>query len=68
MLELQVKVLAAWHRAGQSVRSRMAADHEDRGDVTASTALTVILVVAALAAGAVVAARIMNNAEAIPEP
>lgn len=68
MLELQVKVLAAWHRAGETVHTRMAADHDDRGDVTASTALTVILVIAALAAGAVVAAKIMSNAEAIPEP
>lgn len=68
MLELQVRVLAAWHRAGESFRSRAVADDQDRGDVTASTALTVILVVAALAAGAVVAAKIMSNAEAIPEP
>ena len=67
MLELQVKILSAWHHAGESMRARAKAG-DDTGDVTASTALTVLLVVAALAAGAVIAAKIANNAAAVPEP
>jgi len=68
MLELQVKVLAAWHRAGDSIRSRAAGEVDDRGEVTATTALIVILVIAAIAAGGVIATKIGNNAAAVPEP
>lgn len=68
MLELQVKMLSAWHHAGQAVRARTQSGQEDRGDVTATTALTVILVIATIAAGAVIATKIANNAAAVPEP
>ncbi len=68
MLELQVKVLAAWHRAGASIRSRAADEMDDHGEVTATTALIVILVIAAIAAGGVIATKIGNNAAAVPEP
>jgi hypothetical protein len=67
LLELQVKVLSAWVRAGHVMRARVEADR-DRGEVTATTALIVILVIAAIAAGGVIAAKIGNNAEAVPEP
>ena len=68
MLELQVKVLAAWHRAGDALRERVVSETDDRGEVTATTAFIVLLVVAAIAAGGVIAARILANAEAVPEP
>lgn len=68
MLELQVKVLAAWHRAGDALRERVASETDDRGEVTATTAMIVLLVVAAIAAGGVIATKIGNNAEAVPEP
>ena len=45
------------------------AGHErDRGEVTATTALIVILVIAAIAAGGVIAIKIANNANNVPEP
>eukprot|EP01041_Mallomonas_annulata_P033513 gene33513-56148_t len=50
MLELQVQVLAAWHRAGDALRERVASETDDRGEVTATTALIVLLVIAAIAA------------------
>ena len=68
MLELQVKMMSAWFHAGDSLRSRVRDEREDRGEVTATTALIVILVIAAIAAGGVIAATIGNNAEAVPEP
>lgn len=67
MLELQVTVLSAWQRAAESVRARIAND-DDRGEVTATTAMIVILVIAAIAAGGVIATKIGNNAAAVPEP
>lgn len=67
MLEAQVWVIAAWYRAGDSVRRRMATG-DDRGEVTATTAIIVILVIAAIAAGGIIAARITSNAENVPEP
>ena len=69
MLEVQVKILTAWLRAGTAIRTRMSEmEHEDRGEVTATTALIVILVIAAIAAGGVIAAKIASNANAIPSP
>jgi hypothetical protein len=68
MLELQVKMLSAWFHAGDALRSRVRDELEDRGEVTATTALIVILVIAAIAAGGVIAAKIASNAEAVPEP
>jgi len=68
MLELQVKVLAAWHRAGDTLRNRAAHEIDDRGEVTAATVLIVILVIAAITAGGVIAGKIISNAEAVPTP
>ncbi len=67
MLDLQVKVWSAWLHARGRALERVA-DDRDRGEVTAQTALIVILVIAAIAAGGVIATKIGNNAEAVPEP
>lgn len=67
MLDLQVKVWSAWHDARGRVLERVAEDR-DRGEVTATTAMIVILVIAAIAAGGVIATKIGNNAAAVPEP
>lgn len=67
MLELQINVLTAWWAASTAARDRLAADR-DRGEVTAQTAMIVLLVIAAIAAAGVIAAKIANNAEAVPEP
>ena len=68
-MELQVRVWTAWLAAGEAVRQRLADSRDDdRGEVTAQTALIVLLVIAAIAAGAVIAAKITNNANNIPDP
>lgn len=67
MLDLQVKVYSAWLHAREHAAERIA-DDRDRGEVTATTALIVILVIAAIAAGGVIATKIGNNAQAVPEP
>lgn len=67
MLDTQIKFLAmivqSWMRLDERV-----ADERDRGEVTATTALIVLLVAAAIAAGAVIASRITSNANSIPSP
>jgi heme A synthase len=63
MLQFQVNLLTAWwavHRRYDTER--------DRGEITATTALIVILVIAAIAAGGVIAAKIAANADNVPEP
>jgi hypothetical protein len=67
MLELQIKLLTAWWSATDSASSRI--DHErDRGEVTATTAIIVLLVIAAIAAGTIIATRITTNANNVPTP
>jgi hypothetical protein len=66
MLETQVKILQAWYRAAAVLRD--AASDDDRGEVTAQTALIVLLVAAAIAAGAAIAIAIANNTSNIPSP
>lgn len=70
MLQLQLHLLTAWLHAGDLARERLQAarDDHDRGEVTATTALIVILVLAAIAAGGIIASKIANNANAVPEP
>lgn len=67
MLELQIKILSAWSAVGGRLRRR-AERYDDRGEVTATTALIVLLVIAAIAAGTIIAAAITNNASNVPEP
>jgi hypothetical protein len=69
MLEFQMQLLTAWWQAADSVRQRLRdARRDERGEITATTALIVILVIAAIAAGGVIAAKIANNAAKVPEP
>lgn len=68
MLELQMQVLTAWWSARDAISRRLTASRDDRGEVTATTALIVILVIAAIAAGGVIATKIGNNADNVPEP
>lgn len=67
MLEMQVRMLTTWLQAGDAMRRRVELDR-DRGEVTAQTAMIVILVIAAIAAGGIIAARIAANANNVPEP
>ena len=67
MLHFQVNLLTAWWEATKAIQRRYETDR-DRGEITATTALIVILVIAAIAAGGVIAAKIASNAENVPEP
>lgn len=68
MLELQLRVLTIWWAASDQLRARLHTADDDRGEVTATTAMIVILVIAAIAAGAIIAAKINSNANNIPTP
>lgn len=70
MLHMQLQILHLWYEAGDRLRAvhARAADDRDRGEVTATTALIFLLVVAAIAAGTIIATRITNNANNVPEP
>ncbi len=67
MLDTQIKmlnmILQSWLRLGDRID-----DERDRGEVTATTALIVLLVTAAIAAGIIIADRIRSNAESVPSP
>jgi hypothetical protein len=67
MLELQMRVLAAWYAAADRTRRNLGTSR-DRGEVTATTVIIVILVIAAIAAGGVIASKINDNANNIPSP
>ena len=69
MLELQIQLLTAWWQAADIVGQRLRdARDDDRGEITATTALIVILVVAAIAAGGVIAAKIAATPTTCPTP
>ena len=68
MLELQIRLLAAWTTAGEQLRTRLSDARNERGEVTAQTALIVLLVIAAIAAGGIIAAKINSNANNVPSP
>lgn len=67
MLDTQIKmlnvILQGWLRLEGHIE-----DERDRGEVTATTALIVLLVTAAIAAGVIIADRISSNAESVPSP
>jgi hypothetical protein len=67
MLELQIKLLTAWWSVTDSASSRIEGER-DRGEVTATTAIIVLLVIAAIAAGTIIATRITTNANNVPTP
>ncbi len=69
MLEIQIQLLTAWWQAAHTMRQRLRdTRHDDRGEITATTALIVILVIAAIAAGGVIASKIAANANNVPSP
>lgn len=67
MLKAQIAVLSAYLRARDAAHDlRMRAD--ERGEITSTVAIIGVLVVGALAAGAIVVARMRAHANAIPNP
>lgn len=69
MLPIQMRVMSAWIAAGDAMRARIEeARHDDRGEVNAQTAFIVLLVIAAIAAGGIIATKITDNANNVPSP
>jgi hypothetical protein len=69
MLELQLGLLTMWWSASDAIRERLAnARDDERGEITATTAIIVILVIAAIGAGGVIATKIAANANNVPTP
>jgi len=69
MLKTQVQVLESWRRARESALSTsLDLQDRDRGEVTAQTAMIALLVIAAIAAGGIIASKITGNANKIPSP
>ncbi len=69
MLKTQVQVLESWRRARESALStQIDRQTRDRGEVTAQTAMIALLVIAAIAAGGIIASKITGNANKIPSP
>ena len=69
MLELQVQLLCAWWQISDTIRERLHSIRDDeRGEVTAQTAVIVILVIASIAAGTVIATKIAGYANKVPDP
>ena len=67
MLKTQVQILESWRQARESALPTYA-DGRDRGEVTAQTAMIALLVIAAIAAGGIIASKITGNANKIPSP
>ena len=67
MLNIQVALLTAWQMVSDAAQDQIR-EQRDRGEVTATTAMIVLLVVAAIAAGTIIAARITANANNVPSP
>lgn len=65
LLKEQAMVLELWYRAKMSLSER---SRGDRGEVTATTAMIFLLVGAAIVAGGVIAQKITNNANNVPDP
>ncbi len=69
MLKTQVQILESWRRAQEAaLPASMTGRESDRGEVTAQTAMIALLVIAAVAAGTIIASRITGNANKIPTP
>ncbi len=68
MWQLQIHLLNVWQAAGDRLRAASDRAGDDRGEVTAQTALIVILVIAAIAAAGVIANKITSNANNVPSP
>lgn len=66
MLKSQIKTMQAWRDAAEVARDTSL--DRDRGEVTAQTALIVLLVTAAIAAGGIIAGLIVQNAGNVPSP
>jgi hypothetical protein len=68
MQHVQLELLKLWFRTSETISAAAERSRDDRGEVTGQTALIVLLVIAAIAAGGIIATRITDNANNIPTP
>ena len=69
MLKLQIIILTAYSSAKSAMRSELHdLLNDERGEITSTVAIIGVLVVGALAAGAIVVTRMQAHAKAIPAP
>lgn len=70
MSHVQIALLRWWLQAGDAISAahRKAENDRDRGEVTATTAMIVILVIAAIAAAGFIAQKMTDNANNVPSP
>lgn len=65
LMETQLSVLTKLRTLLATARRRLS---DESGEITSTVAIIAVLVVGALAAGAIVVARMTAHAEAIPNP
>lgn len=69
MLKLQIITMTTLATLAAALRHRLEPGrHDERGEITSTVAIIGVLVVGALAAGAIVVARMQAHANAIPNP
>ncbi len=68
MLRAQITLLTAYLRARDAAEDLVRRPADERGEITSTVAIIGVLVVGALAAGAIVVARMRAHANAIPNP
>lgn len=67
MTTLGVHLYLMWFTASSALSDRLD-QRDDRGEVTATTAIIVLLVAAAITAGGIIANKLVANANAVPTP
>lgn len=68
MQNIQMELVQLWYKAGDVLATASERSRDDRGEVTAQTALIVVLVTGAIAAGLLINAVLTDNVNAIPDP
>jgi hypothetical protein len=69
MHPMSVHVYLWWLTTTTTLHDRLAdALRDERGEVTANTAMIVLLVVAAITAGGIIATKLVANANNVPSP
>lgn len=69
MLKVQIMTITALAAMAERLRSQLEPPlRGERGEITSTVAIIGVLVVGALAAGAIVVARMQAHANAIPDP
>lgn len=68
MQHVQLELLKLWFQATETISKAAERSRDERGEVTGQTAMIVLLVIAAIAAGGIIATRITDNANSIPTP